>query len=253
MSNLSHTIRSFNRFELKYLTTLRQAEAFKHALGAYLKPDEHGNDAGGYYLTSLYYDSPDYRCFWEKLDGIKVRRKLRLRYYESAGPLGADTPIFAEIKQRVDRVTQKRRAVLPYRAALQLCDEREIPEHAPRDAPVIEEIAGLLWQYNLRPASIVRYKRQAWVGLEYDLGLRVTFDTELSYRATSLALHEPQPGLLLFPTDWAVVEIKVNERVPYWLTEMVAAHDLNLTRMSKYCQSIALAQDFRFQILDFRA
>ena len=46
MSNLSHTIRRFNRFELKYLLTLKQAEVFKKALRAYLLPDEHGSGNG---------------------------------------------------------------------------------------------------------------------------------------------------------------------------------------------------------------
>jgi hypothetical protein len=35
-----------------------------------------------------------------------------------------------------------------------------------------------------------------------------------------------------------VIELKVNERVPYWLTELIAKHDLQLVRLSKYCQSI---------------
>jgi hypothetical protein len=39
------------------------------------------------------------------------------------------------------------------------------------------------------------------------------------------------------------MEIKVNERIPYWLTEMLAAHNLNMTRISKYCRSIELAQN----------
>ena len=36
MNHLSHTVRSFNRFELKYLITIQQAEPFKTALKAYL-------------------------------------------------------------------------------------------------------------------------------------------------------------------------------------------------------------------------
>ena len=44
MKNLSHTIRKFNRFELKYLITLRQAEQLKSALNAFLIPDENGSD-----------------------------------------------------------------------------------------------------------------------------------------------------------------------------------------------------------------
>jgi hypothetical protein len=133
MSNISHTIRKFNRFELKYLITLQQAEQFKSALRAYLTPDEHGHNNGRYALSSLYYDSPDLRCYWEKEYGLRFRRKLRIRRYETDEPLTEETPICLEIKQRVDRVTQKRRVVLTYGDALRLCNDRQLPECAPED------------------------------------------------------------------------------------------------------------------------
>lgn len=243
MSSLSHTIRRFNRFELKYLVSLQEAEAFRRALGAYLTPDDHGNSGGSYWLSSLYYDGPDYRFYWEKVDGIKFRRKLRIRSYEAPEALTPDTPVFVEIKQRMNRVTQKRRVLLPYRDALRLCSERQIPDHAPGDAAVIDEIAEMVWRYDLRPASLVRYNRQALVGTDYDIGLRVTFDRDLSCQTRHLQLDEQHTDLALFPPDRAVVEVKVNERIPYWLTELVAAHSLTLTRVSKYCRSIELAQN----------
>jgi SPX domain protein involved in polyphosphate accumulation len=242
MSNLSHTIRKFNRFELKYLISLREAERFKTALRAYLLDDEHGN--GRYALTSLYYDSPDLRCYWEKVDGIKFRRKLRIRRYETESPLTADVPVFVEIKQRLDRVTQKRRIVLPYQDALLLCNDRQIPEkYNPVDKPVIEEIYAFLWNYNLRPANIVRYERQALIGTDYDIGLRVTFDTSLTFQNQQLLLHEKPISLPMFPVDTVVMEIKVNERIPYWLTELVAAHNLKMIRVSKYCRGVELAEN----------
>jgi len=120
-SRLSHVIRKFNRFELKYVVPLQAAELFRQALRAYLVPDEHGDAHGRYYLSSLYYDGPDWRFYWEKVDGISFRRKLRIRHYESSGPLTGETPVFVEIKQRLNRVTQKRRLSLPYREALRLC------------------------------------------------------------------------------------------------------------------------------------
>ena len=242
MPNLSHVIRRFNRFELKYLITLQQAGRFKTALRAYLSPDDNGNGQGCYTLASLYYDSPDFRCFWEKIDGVKFRRKLRIRRYETHTALTEDSPVFVEIKQRLDRVTQKRRVVLPYRAALQLCNDRQVPGHAPQDTPVINEIHAFLWEYNLRPTSLVRYSRQALIGTDYDIGLRVTFDTALSYQPPPLHLHGQPAGLPMFPADYVVMEIKVNERIPYWLTELAAAHNLNLVRVSKYCRSIELSQ-----------
>jgi SPX domain protein involved in polyphosphate accumulation len=244
MTQLSHIIRKFNRFELKYVVTLHQAELIKTALKAYLQPDEHGSQDGRYRLTSLYYDSPDYRCYWEKVDGIKFRRKLRIRCYETDTALTDETTVFVEIKQRMDRVTQKRRIILTYREALRLCNQREMPDHAADDDVVINEIDAFLWQYNLRPASLVRYDRQAFIGSDYDLGLRVTFDTNLTYQVNSLNMLEPMNGLSMLPTGFEVMEVKVNERIPYWLTELVAAHNLQLVRMSKYCRSIEAANIF---------
>ncbi len=248
MSNLSHAIRSFNRFELKYLVPVKAIREFRQALRAYLVPDDHGDSSGSYYLSSLYYDGPDLRFYWEKVDGVSFRRKLRIRQYESPAPLTADTPVSVEIKQRIDRVTQKRRVFLPYQEALRLCDERQMPRAAvaeitAQDADVLDEILDMLWRYDLQRTSIVRYARQALIGTDYDVGLRVTFDTDLSYRVSNLELGDGQSALPLFPVDWTIVEIKVNERIPYWLTELVAQQNLTLTRVSKYCRSIELAQN----------
>jgi len=238
MNHLSHIVRSFNRFELKYLVTLQQVERLRSALAAYLVPDEHSPHEGCYHLASLYYDSTDLRCYWEKLDGLKFRRKLRIRCYENGSALTDDTPVFVEIKQRVDRVTQKRRAFLRYADARRLCDDREIPAHTDAERPFIEEAHTFLWQYDLRPTSIVRYERQALIGANYDIGLRVTFDTALTSQRDHLLLHEPPAGQPMLGGNWAVMEIKVNERLPYWLTELIGAHNLQLVRISKYCRSI---------------
>jgi hypothetical protein len=241
MDNGNDTIRSFNRFELKYLLSLQQAERFKAALQAYVVPDEHGYNDGRYTLSSLYYDSPDLRCYRENEAGLKVRRKLRIRHYETGEVFTDESPVFLEIKQRYDRVTQKRRAVLPYREALRLCNDRQIPDHDPGDRALIEEIYAFLWQCNLRPVSIVRYERQAFTGTEYDVGLRVTFDTSLSFQAHQLHLHEQPSGLPMMPANVTVMEIKVNERIPIWLTGMIAAHNLQRAGVSKYCRSIEAA------------
>jgi hypothetical protein len=242
MNNDGDTIRKFNRFELKYLISLQQAERFKTVLRRYMIPDEHGPNDGRYTLSSLYYDSPDLRCYQENEDGIKFHRKLRIRRYETGQVFTDESPVFLEIKQRFDRVTQKRRTVLPYGVALRLCNDREMPGQGHGDKDILNEIYVLLWQYNLRPVSIVRYDRQAFIGTEYDIGLRVTFDTSLSFQACQLRLHEQPSGLPMLPAHLVVMEIKVNERIPLWLTDMIAAHNLQLTGVSKYCRSIQAAQ-----------
>jgi SPX domain protein involved in polyphosphate accumulation len=237
------TIRCFNRFELKYILNLKQAGIFKSGLRPYMTRDEHGNNNGCYSLSSLYYDSPGLRCYLEKVDGLRFRRKLRIRIYESDEVLSEETPVFLEIKQRVDRVTQKRRAVLTYGDALRLCNDRQMPDAiVAEDKDLIEEIYAFLWQYNLHPASIVRYCRQAFIGTDYDPGLRVTFDTSLSFLTYPLYLHEHTISLPMMAAKWVVLEIKVNERIPHWLVEMIKAHNLQIIRISKYCRSIEAAR-----------
>jgi hypothetical protein len=34
------------------------------------------------------------------------------------------------------------------------------------------------------------------------------------------------------------MEVKANERVPYWLTDLTAKRNLQVVRVSKYCQSV---------------
>ncbi len=45
----------------------------------------------------------------------------------------------------------------------------------------------------------------------------------------------------MFSPETAVVEIKANEHVPYWLTEVAGEQGIGLIRISKYCQSLAVA------------
>jgi len=239
MKNNINAIRSFNRFELKYLISLKKAEAFKQDLRTYLSVDSNGNDSGRYRLGNLYYDSPDLRCYQEKEDGVRVRRKLRIRYYETDALFTEGKPVFVEIKQRIDRVTQKRRIVLPYFEALRLCNDRVLPDHLDEDRATLEEIYAFVWQYNLQPSMIVRYTRMAFVGKRFDISLRITFDTSLVCQPLPLRLHEQWTGLPLLDTGWVVMEIKVNDRIPLWLTQLIGAHNLKTVPFSKYSRSIA--------------
>jgi len=242
LSKASNIIRKFNRFELKYLLPIEQARVFEKEVQEYLHPDEYG-DNGRYAISSLYYDSPDYHFYWEKIEGIKFRRKLRIRQYESRELLKDATPVFVEIKQRLNRVTQKRRVCLPYCDALRLCDSSKLPKNVKEeDLLVLQEIQDMVVRYNLQPANIISYFRKAYAGSDLDIGLRVTFDSNLRYRVTDLDFSSKKVGDFMLPPDQIVMEIKANERVPYWLTELVGEHNLRLIRVSKYCQGLEVGK-----------
>ena len=230
-------IRTFNRYELKYLVDQRVLGQLRPELSARLDHDTHG-DLGSYPLWSRYYDTYDLRCYWEKIDGIKFRRKLRIRHYGPPHTLAADTPVWVEIKQRLNRVTQKRRARLRYSHAVALCAGLEIDSCEPGDETLVEEVERLVREFDLRPSTAIGYTREALVGREEDAGLRVTFDTRVRARDRDLDLSVEGENRFIVHPDLSVLEVKVNERVPYWLTELIARNNLQLVRMSKYCQSV---------------
>lgn len=144
---------------------LRLQEDLKY----YVLPDTYNDDTGAYTLSSLYYDTDDYRFYREKIDGLKFRRKLRIRTYETAKELTDESIVYVEIKQRVNRVTQKRRVPMSYKEALALCNEGIIPDHDSRDAPVINEIYEMVLENHLKPSCITSYFRQAYFGTDYDI------------------------------------------------------------------------------------
>ncbi|TDQ52894.1 polyphosphate polymerase domain-containing protein [Actinorugispora endophytica] len=230
-------LHAFNRYEIKYLVDAAAVPVLRDEIAARMSADSNG-DRGAYGVWSLYYDTSRLRFYWEKIEGLKFRRKLRVRHYGDRSGVGEGTPVFVEIKQRVNRVTQKRRVALPYRLARELCDQRTMVEHDPRDRALVEEILDLLIRLDLRPSAMTGYQREAFVGSDADIGLRVTMDHRVRGRDRDFDLGAESENRFIIPPDRSVLEVKANERVPYWLTDLTARHNLQVQRVSKYCQAI---------------
>ncbi len=229
-------IRRFNRYELKYILPYKQYQRVLQDFKGFLRPDKHAGAEGVYRISSLYYDSPDLSCYRNKIDGIKYRRKLRLRVYKDSDM----TVAFVEIKQRINRTVQKRRICLPMDVATALCAGRDINiTHLDQtDQETASEVLYLVKALSLRPQCIISYHRKAYEGSRYEHGLRVTFDTHLKYRLNNLDVTVPSKDRFFLPPDTVVMEVKANERVPVWLTSLFGLHQCNLQRVSKYCLGI---------------
>ncbi len=238
-------VRSFNRYELKYLSHAEHARAFARDLATHATPDPHSGE-DGYDIYSLYWDSPDLRCFWEKLDGEKFRRKLRFRRYATG------EEAFVEIKQRIDRTVQKRRTRMAVGEALALFGRGAIDptREASVEDPVLQESLVLCRQHRLAPRAAIRYRRAAWFA-SFEPDLRVTFDTRVQYDVHELDLERPfVEGRWLLDPALCVIEIKYNHRVPLWLVALIQKHGLAAVRFSKYCAAVDAAEfDGRFDLV----
>lgn len=229
-------IRSFNRFELKYLVPARVRDALIADIRRQMRPDDFGTD-GVYSIASLYYDTKDLQCVRSKLDGTKYRRKVRIRAYGTVPESPAD-PATVEIKQRINRTVQKKRLALPLAEAYLLCAgeldlERPWPDE--RDTAVANEVTYLSRALHLLPMCVIGYQRRAFVGGPYEPQLRITFDQALWCRPGSSLLSSDGTRYQLLPPDWMVLEVKTDHAMPLWVSRMLARHEVSLTRFSKYC------------------
>src|SRR5256885_30472 len=101
-----HRLQS-QRFELKYLIDEAIAPGIRDFLTSYLELDEYGVGKPNlsYPVHSVYLDSDDLKTYQASVNGSKNRFKLRLRYYDA----GVESPVFFEIKARVDDCILKQR------------------------------------------------------------------------------------------------------------------------------------------------
>ena len=114
------TIYTFARVERKYfIDELTKKRLLQRARGMLL-PDVYGKCT----VCSLYLDTPDHLIIRNSLDARSYKEKLRLRSY---GTPKADTPVFLELKKKVQGVVYKRRVSLPLRDAEAYLDRERPP------------------------------------------------------------------------------------------------------------------------------
>ncbi len=124
-------------------------------------------------VRSIYFDDPGLSACHANLDGLGLRRKLRLRWYDQLLP---DRDLFLEVKWRNNRVTGKHRMQL---RASETVGERSYAELIPallHAAPAARASDILA---NPEPIIVVEYRREHFASL--DGLLRVTIDYDLTF------------------------------------------------------------------------
>ncbi len=91
---------SFERYEFKFLLNKKKAEQIESEIKNFmiLDPNAEKNISKKYFVRSLYFDTPNYTNFYDKVDGIKLRKKFRIRSYNNKRKKSSN--IFLEMKGR---------------------------------------------------------------------------------------------------------------------------------------------------------
>jgi len=225
-----------NRFELKYLIHWNDHLKFAKDIAPFCRTDKYGDEYGAYPLVSLYYDTDDYMFYNEKIQGYDCRNKLRLRAYGK----GTGT-CFIEIKQKHNLNIFKWRVRMPLEEAYKYLQNPNYGEvclkYGDKEADSLNRIAFLVDLYKVKPKIVISYSRKALTGI-YDNDLRITFDTNLKYRNFDLRVEAGTHGKYFMPPYIVVLEIKVKDYVPEWLSKVVSRHEFSIQRVSKYCLGV---------------
>jgi SPX domain protein involved in polyphosphate accumulation len=221
-----------NRFEIKYFVATKDVPQILEELAPYTRLDSHADSKQGYSIFSVYWDTASHSLFWEKVEGLKSRRKVRFRRYA-----GSDD-VFIEIKQREDRTLHKRRLRWPLERAVQVFGTGRVDWDALGDDPVAAEIALMIERQSLHPSMGILYRRRALTGA-FDPRLRVTFDSRLMYKPAPVDLAKPfAVGSYIIDPRVSVLEIKYDNRAPQWLTTLICRHGYKMVRMSKFASAV---------------
>lgn len=239
-------IEIFRRKEQKYLITKEQySELIKHLLPN-MRSDKYGDD-GKYTVTSLYFESPDNKIYFETKNKLKYRQKLRLRIYDGTNIHGA---AFFEVKQKHKDVVNKRRMIVPLVEAYRYINNPlhlPLEEYETSNTQVLREIHYFRQLYELYPEMVVSYDRHALHGIE-DPDLRITFDFNLRCRNDDLAIEHGPFGRNFIDTNLVVLEVKVNDSVPLWLTRILQDLQCEQRSASKFCTSLELLKSEQLPI-----
>lgn len=229
----------FNRQEIKYMIDRTTRTALTRDLAAFMRPDAHAGGEKGYLVRSLYFDTADYLAYHEKLAGMAVRHKLRIRAY---GENPSQSPLVRfEVKSRYLSFIKKITVDIPSAdyGEVEFAFKRRIlpPPRLLNDAGVSREFFRLQRQYNMEPKVLIQYRRQALERNEISR-VRVSFDDEL-IACRDLDLLGPLRGArrLLRPGH-AIFEIKIDDFMPYWMHTLISKYNLQNQAISKYCYAV---------------
>lgn len=214
------------REEKKYLFRAEDAKSLEGKLDSVLTEDEN-NGAEGYIIRSLYFDTIYDSDFFDKVDGIETRRKLRLRIYDPKGDFA-----MLEMKQKQGSRQLKRSLRMTRADAEELIRGNSSVLLSYPDEFAAECYALILMKC-YRPRTIVQYRRKAYVAKENRI--RVNFDTKIEATESSFDLFAEDLNMYpVFDQYRVILEVKYNGFLLSYIKDLLKKAEKSEISVSKY-------------------
>ena len=231
MTNKTNNLKNKNavplRHELKYYINDGDAYILGNLLDKALWRDENADENREYHIRSLYFDNIYNSAFHDKIDGVKNRKKYRIRIYNFS-----DKQIRLECKSKHGDLISKTSAKI----SRDLCEQIMAGDPGGLDKqphPLLKEMFVQMTTQLLRPAVIVDYKREAFVHPAENT--RVTIDKQLRTGLFSKDIFNPNlPTLPPVDDPLTILEVKYDRALIAIIPPLISFARCDRSAISKY-------------------
>lgn len=211
------------KHEIRYIDLL----TIRRRLQAVMRPDPHAVE-GSYLIRSLYFDNLYDKALREKLDGVNMREKFRIRCYNN------DTSVIhLEKKSKINNLGTKFSADLSEEETRKIIQGRlDWMMDSGRD--LVRELYVKMRSQGLKPRTIVEYTREPYI---FDPGnVRVTFDYDIRTGLSSTAFLKKKCPLISAGEPVIILEVKWDAFLPDIIRDAVMTPGIRAEAFSKYAQ-----------------
>ncbi len=198
------------RHELKYIIHSREYQGLKARLKTIMPMDENSGE-NGYHIRSLYFDDIYNTAYYEKLSGVQMRQKYRIRIYNQS-----DGNIKLERKEKYGDFISKKTVNLSKAEYFALIRKEHLEFLLHKNSEMAEEMFWSMRTKLLAPAVIVDYVREVFVMDEGNV--RITFDQNLQAGINTCNIFDPNIFLInTLEPDTMVLEVKYDDYLPKFI------------------------------------
>ena len=215
------------RHEWKHALNTADLLILRSRLRAVMESDPHAID-GKYRIRSLYFDNPEDKALREKIDGVNMREKFRIRLYN-----GDPSVIHLEKKCRKNGLGAKVSADLSAEEAQKIVDG-DLDWMLSSARPLVQELYCKMRAQGMRPRTIVDYTREPFIFRPGNVRVTLDYDIRTGLSCTELL----DPDAVTVPAGDApiLLEVKWDEFLPDLIRDAVSLPDRRAGSFSKYAQ-----------------
>lgn len=194
------------RHEHKHIISYADRCLLRTRLSAIMKRDKNALSDGRYKIRSLYFDNLYDKALREKLDGVNIREKFRLRYYN-----GDLSYICLEKKSKINGLCKKESVVVTKEEVSAILSG-DIAWMKNSERQLLTELYSKMQSEGLAPKTIVDYTREAFT---FSAGnVRVTFDYDVRTGIRNTDFLNPDSATISVIDSGIILEVKWDEFLP---------------------------------------